>query len=751
MRGPVLSERVTFTDIRAPIPAQYREPAQPFHPLLAARLDALGIARLWSHQARAVDLLRDSQSIVVATGTASGKTLCYQLPIVDAIVRGEPATSLLIYPTKALAQDQLRRFREWLVPDLVAATYDGDTPPDDRVRLRKQANVVLTNPEMLHVGILPFHERWATFLMRLQYVVIDELHSLRGIFGGHVAHVLRRLRRLCEHYGADPTFCFSSATIGNPGPLASTLAGMPIQEVTDDGAPVGARAFACWQRPLTDPHSGTRSSANAETAALVARFVSAGHQTLAFSRSRNGAEIIASQARSVLQDGAREPGVEPPRVAAYRAGYLPAERRELESALTTGELGGIVATSALELGIDVGGLDAIVVNGFPGTLASFRQQIGRAGRGGRGAATVLVAGDDQLDQWYAAHPSELLRRAAEAAIANPDNPFVLKAQVGCAAHELPIEPTDERWFGPGLDDAVRELVLADCLKPRDGRMYWAEQQPPAPGVGLRSGFGVEYELTDQRGEAVGTVDAGRVFQVAHPGAVYLHQGRQYRVETLDTEHHRVILEPADDLDEYTRTREQTDLTIVASEQSASAGRGSVSLGAVEVTTQITGFQRKRRSTNETIEVVRLEVPPSTLITRACWYTVPLPAMASADLASGRILGAVHAAEHALIGLLPLFAICDRWDVGGVSMANHPATEEPSIFVYDGYAGGAGIAELAFERLEEHIRAARDLVAACPCDAGCPSCVQSPKCGNWNEHLDKPAAVVLLDLLTSDRG
>jgi DEAD/DEAH box helicase domain-containing protein len=410
-------------------------------------------------------------------------------------------------------------------------------------------------------------------------------------------------------------------------------------------------------------------------------------------------------------------------------------------------LGGVVATSALELGIDVGGLDAIVVNGFPGTLASFRQQIGRAGRGDRGSATVLVAGDDQLDQWYAAHPRELLERPAEAAIANPDNPFVLTAQVGCAAHELPIEPADEQWFGPGLDDAVRELVLADLLKPRDGRMYWAAQQPPAPAVGLRNGSGTEYDLVDQAGETIGTVDGGRVFQVAHPGSVYLHQGRQYRVEALETEHHRAILEAADDLDEYTRTREETDLTIVAAEQTMAAGRGTAALGAVEVTTRVTGYQRKRSSTNETIEVVPLDVPPSRLTTRACWYTVPLPVVVGAGLAPGRILGAVHAAEHALIGLLPLFAICDRWDVGGVSMAQHPATDEPSIFVYDGYAGGAGIAELAFARLQEHVRAARELVAACPCDAGCPSCVQSPKCGNWNEFLDKAGAVVVLDLLT----
>lgn len=721
----------------------------PLHRRVAARLSESGIERLWTHQAAAIDHLRAGHSVVVATGTASGKTLCYQVPIVDAIVQGEPATALLVYPTKALAQDQLRRFREWLVPELIATTYDGDTPPDDRARLRKSANVVLTNPDMLHLGILPFHERWATFLMRLRYVVVDELHSLRGIFGGNVAHVLRRLRRLCAHYGSDPVFCFSSATIGNPAPLASALAGTPVEAITDDGAPVGPRGFACWERPLVDPHSGTRASANAETAALVARLVGSGHQTLAFSRSRAGAEVVAAQARSLLEESARDRGIAAPRVAAYRAGYLASERRELEDALTSGALDGIVATSALELGIDVGGLDAVVVNGFPGTLASFRQQLGRAGRGARGAATVLVAGDDQLDQWYAANPRSLLDRPAEAAIVNPDNPFVLTAQVGCAAHELPIEPADEQWFGPGLDDAVRMLVLADRLKPRDGRMYWAGQDPPAPAVGLRSGSGTEFELVERSGETVGTVDGSRVFQVAHPGAVYLHQGRRYRVESLELEHHRAVLEPADDLDEYTRTRETTDLTIVAAEQTDTAGRGRAHLGTVEVTTAVTGYQRRRVSTNQAIETVPLEVPPSTLPTRACWYTLALPDALAAGLTPGRILGSVHAAEHALIGLLPLFAICDRWDVGGVSMALHPATEEPTIFVYDGYAGGAGIADLAFARVDEHVRAARELVAACPCDAGCPSCVQSPKCGNWNEYLDKAGAVTLLGLLTSD--
>jgi len=737
---------VAFSRRLPPRPARIGRPERPLHPHVVGRLSAFGTPDLYDHQARAIDHLREGRGVVVATGTASGKTLCYQVPIVDAIARGEYATALLVYPTKALAQDQLRRFREWLLPDLVAATYDGDTPHDDRVRVRKHANVVLTNPEMLHMAMLPYHERWATFLLRLRYVVVDELHTLRGVFGSHVAHLLRRLRRLCAHYGSDPTLCFSSATIGNPGELASALAGTPIEPITVDGSPEPERGIVCWQRPLIEPRTGLRTSANSETAAILAHFVASGHQTLAFTRSRRGCELVAAEARRELVGPDGDPKGAP--IAAYRAGYLPAERRELEQSLTRGTLRGVVATSALELGIDVGGLDAIVVNGFPGTLASFRQQVGRAGRGSRGAAAVLVCGDDQLDQWYARHPRELFERPAEAAVANPANPYVLEAQVGCAAHELPLEPSDERWFGPDLDDAVRAMVLDDRLKPRAGKMYWARREPPAPSVGLRAGAGQPLELVDPSGETIGTVDSARAPQVAHPGAIYVHQGRQFRVTALELDHGRALLEPADDLDEYTQTREVTDLQIVATDRTDPCGRGHAHLGSVTVSTQIVAYQRKRASTREVIETVPLDLPALTLTTRACWYTATAETVVGAGIAPGRILGAVHAAEHALIGLLPLFAICDRWDVGGVSMARHPETDTAAIFVYDGYPGGAGIADLAFDRVGVHIRAARELITACACDEGCPSCVQSPKCGNWNEYLDKSAAVSLLEVLDS---
>jgi DEAD/DEAH box helicase domain-containing protein len=716
--------------------ARFAELPEPLPDEVVARLAARGVERLYTHQVEGIARLRAGESIVLATGTASGKSLCYQVPIVEWVVAGRRDTALLLFPTKALAQDQLRSLRSWLVPGLKAVTYDGDTSPDDRAWARKHANVVLTNPDMLHQGILPYHQRWATFLMRLRLVVVDELHTLRGIFGSHVAHLLRRLRRVCAHYGADPAFCFASATIGNPAELAERLCGRPVAAIDDDGSPRAERALAVWQRPLVDHERGVRASGHTETANLLARFVASGLPAIAFTRSRRASELVAARTRAALA-GAPDLAA---RVDSYRGGYLPAERRELERRLASGDLLGVAATNALELGIDVGGLDAIALDGFPGTLASMWQQIGRAGRAGRRAVAVLVPGDDQLDQWYAAHPNELVDRAPEPAVVNPDNPFVLEAQVGCAAHELPLSNDDEAWFGPGLDDAVRALVHADALKPRRGKMHWAAREPPAPKVGLRSGASTEIELVAALdGRPVGTVDSSRVDSVAHPGAIYLHRGRQYRVELLDLERRVALLAEADDVDEYTQARSDTQISIVATEDARPLGTATVHVGPVEVTTQVVGYQRRRASTREVIDTVELDLPARTLRTRACWYTIPLAELLASGVEPSQVLGTVHASEHALIGMLPRFAICDRWDVGGVSMAFHPQTGVPSVFVYDGYDGGAGIADLAFGAAAEHVASTLDLVAACPCDHGCPSCVQSPKCGNLNEYLDKAGA------------
>lgn len=749
---PDLGGRLTRLDVVPARPARFGETEKPLHPEVLERLAARGAERLYVHQAEAIDRLRAGRSVALATGTGSGKSLCYQAPIAEAVLSGGKDTALLLFPTKALAHDQLRSLRSWLVPGMRAVAYDGDTPVEERAALRRTANVVLTNPEMLHVGILPYHDRWATFLMRLRYVVVDELHTLRGIFGSHVAHLLHRLRRVCLHYGARPAFCFASATIGNPAALAAELSGLPVDAVDDDGSPRGPRAVALLDRPMVDTAEGRRAPATAEVGGLLARLVTGGLRTIAFSPSRRSAELVARHAQRHLADAGG------PRlaraVAAYRGGYLAEERRQLETALSRGELLGVAATNALELGIDVAGLDAVVLQGFPGTLASFWQQAGRAGRALQPSAAILVAGDDQLDRWYLDHPGELFTRSLEPAVVNPKNPFVAQPHVGCAAYELPLAPDDPVLgsgapgaFGDAVDDAVRELVLADALKPRAGRMYWARSEAPAPHVGLRTGSSVEYRLYEASEAStamrlVGTVDSARVFHIAHPGAIYLHQGRQYRVEHLDLDDAYAVLAPVE-VDEYTQARHDIDISITGEDRARAVGRSTLHLGAVEVTTATVAYQRRRIGSGEVLETVDLTLPPRTLSTRAAWYTVPVEVAVGAGLDAVSVLSAAHAAEHALIGMLPLFAICDRWDVGGVSMAVHPATGEPTIFIYDGYPGGAGIAELAIDAADRHLSAAHDVVAACACEAGCPSCVQSPKCGNWNEFLSKADAVALM--------
>ncbi|MBV8984978.1 MAG: DEAD/DEAH box helicase [Acidimicrobiia bacterium] len=725
------------------IPPRRARTASTARPLAPAVAHLVPDGGLWTHQAVAIDLARDRRSVAVATGTASGKSLCYQLPIAEAAVDNPPGTALLVFPTKALAQDQLRALAAMEVLGLVPVTYDGDTPANERTWARRHANVVLTNPDMLHVGILPHHGRWATFLMRLRYVVLDEVHTLRGVFGSHVAHLLRRLRRLCAHYGSDPTFVFGSATIGKPAELASALCGLPVTEVDDDGSPRGERLFALWNPPLTDERAGTRASSNIETADVLNALVTGGYRGIAFARSRKGSELVASYARRRL----------PPElqslVRPYRGGYLAAERREIETELFEGRLAGVVATSALELGIDVGTLDACILDGFPGTIASMWQQAGRAGRSRQRSLAVLVAGEDQLDQWLMAHPTEVFTRPPEPAVVNPSNPFVLLPHVACAAYEKPVVPEDEAYWadlGDGVfEDAVRQLVVDDRLRVRGGRGFYAGQGAPASSVGLRTGSSSEYTIVDDDGRLIGTVDESRAYGLVHPGALYLHQGQQYRVTELDLDDRAAIVTPSR-ADEYTQARTDTDIRIISSDDTVEIGRAHLSLGAVEVTEQVVGFQRKHLSTGEVLGIEDLDLPPTRLVTRAFWYTVGDDILRDARLTPVRVPGTVHAAEHAGIGILPLFTICDRWDVGGVSTNWQPQTGMATIVIYDGYPGGAGIAELGFAAGRRHVEATLEVVSNCPCDAGCPSCVQSPKCGNWNEPLDKAGAVALLSTI-----
>ena len=712
--------------------ARHARPAVPLHEEVARRLPPDG---LWTHQAEALDLARAGTSVAVATGTASGKSLCYQLPIAEAVLDGK-ATALLVYPTKALAQDQLRSLAALEVPGLVPAVYDGDTPTEQRTWVRRHANVVLTNPDMLHVGILPAHARWATFLMRLRYVVLDELHTLRGIFGTHVAQVLRRLRRLCAHYGSSPTFVFGSATIGSPGALASALCGLDVAEVTDDGSPRGERLFAVWLPPLLDEDSGARESSNKETAGVLAALVEDGYRAIAFTRSRKGAELVAASARSRLPDTLAST------VRPYRGGYLAAERREIERQLFGGELRGVAATNALELGIDVGSLDACVLNGFPGTIASMWQQAGRAGRAQQRSLAVLVAGEDALDQWFATHPAELFTRSPEPAVVNPSNPFVLDPHVACAAFERPLTHDDEAYWGDDLDESVARLVQDDVLRLRNGRAVYARPERPAALVGLRTGTNEEYRIVDVDGNLIGTVDRSRAFTSVHPGAVYLHQGQHYRVDSLDLADRAAWVIPVDP-SEITQARSETDIRILGEDDATTVGRARLAVGDVEVTERVTGYRRKDLRTGEVLGDEDLDLPPSTLVTRAFWYTVDEALLLRAGLLPGQWPGALHAAEHAAIRMLPLFTICDRWDVGGVSTAFQLDTGRPTIVIYDGYPGGAGIAELGFAAAGRHLASTLEAVEACPCAAGCPSCVQSPKCGNLNEPLEKAGAVALL--------
>lgn len=738
------------------LPARAARTAELDTPLPPAVWDRLGIGELWSHQAEALDLARAGHSVVIATPTASGKSLVYQALVGEAALDTlTPATALALFPTKALAQDQLRALTNLDFPRITAAVYDGDCGTEERAWVRRRANVVLTNPDMLHSGILPHHGRWATFLRNLRYVVVDELHVLRGIFGSHVAQVLRRLRRLCAHYGSNPVFVFSSATIGRPGELAAALCGLPVMEVTNDGSPRGDRLFALWNPPLLDRDTGARASTNSQAAELVAELVHDGHRTIAFCRSRKGTEIITADVRRRL------PAVLCGQVRSYRAGYLASERREIEAELFGGSLRGVVATTALELGIDVGGLDACVLTGFPGTISSMWQQAGRAGRDRQTSLAVLVAGTDQLDQWLMTHPVEVFTRPPEPAVVNPTNSFVLDPHIACAAYELALTPDDVRWWGPALDEAVTRLVGDDRLHIRFGgvgavppcpgarpvRAVWAGRTGPARDVGLRSGSTVEYRIALDDGTLIGTIDEARAYEAVHPGAIYLHQGQTYRVHELDLDEHVAIVEGTHD-GESTQPRTDTTIGVLGCDRARAAGRAAVSLGTVEVESVVVGYQRRDTFTGDVISTEPLDLPPTRLVTRGVWYTIDANVVAAAGLTADRVPGALHAVEHAAIGVLPLFAICDRWDVGGVSTARLADTGQPTIVVYDGYPGGAGIAELAFEVANRHLATTLEVIEACSCVSGCPSCVQSPKCGNGNEPLDKAGAAALLRTILS---
>ncbi|BDU04084.1 DEAD/DEAH box helicase [Nocardia cyriacigeorgica] len=721
-------------------------------PEVVAALGGIGITAPWSHQVSTAEFAAGGRHVVVATGTASGKSLGYQLPVLSDLLDDPKATALYIAPSKALGADQLRAIGELThdgpLRDIHAATYDGDTPGEIRQWVRANARWIFTNPDMLHVGVLRSHKRWARVLRRLRYVVVDECHAYRGVFGSHVALVLRRLRRLAAHYGADPVFVLCSATTADPADAASRLVGAPCVAVTEDGSPRGARTVALWEPPLLTAVTGengapVRRAANSEAARIMADLVVEGARTLTFVRSRRGAEVAAMEARRLLAE------VDPDlveRVAAYRGGYLPEDRRELEAAISDGTLLAAATTNALELGVDIAGLDAVVMSGFPGTVASFWQQAGRAGRRTQGSLVLLVARDDPLDTYLVHHPEALLDKPVEATITDPTNPYVLGPQLLCAALELPLtsREADELGAGPVLADLAGQGLVRrrENGSPDTARWYVTADTQPHDAVDVRGGIGAPVAIVDgESGRLLGTADAGRAMATLHAGAVHLHQGETYVVDELDLDG-GVAFVHAGDPGWTTSARQTTSLTIDAIVDRRAYGSVTTASAQVTVTSQVVGYLRTL-PTGEVLDLVELDLPPQTLPTKAVLYTVTPELLERAGIPAARVPGALHAAEHAAIGLLPLVATCDRWDIGGVSIAEHPDTGLPTVFVYDGQPGGAGFADRGFAQLDRWLTATLATIDSCTCTAGCPSCVQSPKCGNGNSPLDKTGAARLL--------
>jgi DEAD/DEAH box helicase domain-containing protein len=704
-------------------------------------LERSGISDLHRFQQRAIELVRQGRHVVLAGGTGAGKSLCYQLPLLEALAaprEDRKQTALYLAPTKSLAQDQARRLREldasWARPLL----YDGDTPPRQRAQVRRTANLLLTNPDMLSAGILPGHAEWSTFLRGLSIVVVDEAHVYRGVFGSHVAQVLRRLRRLLAHYGnTSCTFVLSSATTGNPIAHAERLTGLEFELVDDDGAPRAARDLVLWN-PELDEETGDRDSALGDASRIYGELLERGVATIVFARSRKSCELIHRFTRDWLASRGLEDVAA--RIAPYRAGYTPEERRQTERALASGELLGVVATSALELGIDIGSLEASIVVTYPGTTTSLLQRWGRAARTpGRRGLCVLIAGDDALDQYFMRHPDELLDREVEAAIVSVRNPRIVLPHVAAAAAELPIGgPLDVELWDAVLGDATTSLVASGELRETPAGHAFVGRGRPGGGINLRSTGRGDVAIVDTgTGQLLGTVEIGRAASSVYPGAVYLHRGESYLVEHLDVGN-LVASVTRSTLPYYTLPKLDTDIEVVAQLARRDVRGSALPLvhGRVVVTDQLVGYQRLDAQTHRVLDLVEVTLPPLAFDTEAVWFPSPVDA-------DERLLGSLHAAEHGLIAMLPLIATCDRWDIGGLSIDWHDAFDGAGIFVYDGHPGGIGIVEAGFGRFEHWATIALSALEGCPCDDGCPSCVQSPKCGNLNEPLDKAGAIGVL--------
>lgn len=755
-------------------PARYAEWPEWVLPELRAALEEQGVAKLYAHQVAVAQAAWEGRDVVVSTGTSSGKSLGYRLPILSRLAEDPTACALYITPTKALGSDQLRAVLEFTqgiaaLHDVHPAPYDGDTPTEARAGIRDQARFIFSNPDMIHSSLLGAHQRWARVLRHLKFIVIDEAHAYRGVFGANVALVVRRLLRLCAHYGSRPVVIAASATMRDPARHAARLTGREFLPVTEDGAPTGARTVALWEPGFMEGIEGqngapVRRAATTEAAWMMAALVAQGARTLTFVRSRRAAETTALRAAEELSGRLGRPDFAR-RIAAYRAGYLAEDRRALEQALDDGSLLGVATTSALELGIDVGGLDAVVTAGFPGTVASFWQQAGRAGRRGQGSLVVLVARDEPMDTYLVHHPEALLGRPVEASVFNPANPYILGGHVYCAAVEKPLSDADVAAFR--AESVVHDLAQRGLLRRRPQGWFAAplpagssELTPETAhtAVSLRGGSGEEVMIVDSSdGRLLGTIDSARAVSQVHPGAVYLHRGESFVIEELHlgggdgsaSAEPGVALAVPKAPDYTTQPKSTTDIRILSEADDLvnyAPGLWVASL-EVEVTDKVTGYQ-VRLPDGSVGEDIPLDLPEQRLVTRAVAYTIDPLALAAMGVTAGRTPGTLHAAEHAAIGLLPLIATCDRWDIGGVSTAQHADTGLPTVFVYDGHPGGAGFAEEGFRRFPEWIKATFEAVRSCPCESGCPSCVQSPKCGNGNNPLDKAGAIALLGALVT---
>ncbi|MCX7642828.1 MAG: DEAD/DEAH box helicase [Armatimonadetes bacterium] len=718
----------------------FADPKEPLHPKLLEALKRIGVERLYKHQAEACDAARRGENVAVFTPTASGKTLCYNLPVLDTLLKEPRARAFYLFPTKALAQDQLRKLQEFgLMKELLASTYDGDTPTDMRRLVREHCRIVLTNPDMLHVGILPNHSMWTHFFRNLRFVVVDELHTYRGIFGINFAYVIRRLRRICKLYGSNPVFICTSATLGNPEEALNNLIGLPFHIVSGDASPMPAKTIVFWNPPFLDIDAGIRARASTEAVKLTVKLLKEGIRTIVFTKSRMGTELLLRYVRDQLAREWLDSLCD--KVMSYRAGYLPEERREIERKLFNGELLGVIATSALELGIDIGELEAAILVGYPGTIASTWQRAGRAGRQKEGLV-ILVATANPVDQ-HIVHNPEFLLRGAEPIAVSPKNPYIAASHLMCAAYELPLSESDREFFGELFVPLVERLEEQGIVS-KGERKFWLMRGRPHDDVNIRSVAAEEFQILNRsNGISLGTAERWRVFRSLYPGAIYLHMGETYFAEAIDLTKKVVYVQPTV-TDYYTVPMEQKENEVLSVWSQKPMRFGAAYLGELKVREQVIGFKRLRLFTDEVLSAEILDLPPEEFETVGLWFCVDDDLVAELEGHEFHLMGSLHASEHAAIALLPLVISVDPDDVAGISHAPwHPDTRQPTVFVYDSIPGGAGFSEAAFERLDELLEQTLETIVNCPCKAGCPSCVQSPRCGSENRPLDKWGAAFLL--------